>query len=123
MLGDGVKSIMSFVRSGVLDEPTSESKTPFMQVNVGDETAVDWPVISRLDFEIYIYDEPGQSYWKIDRIVQRLRELFETDQPQFTYDNSEKRADFRTEWEMTSREGYDPELKKAYKTVRFGIWA
>lgn len=127
MLGAGVNSIMPFVRSGTLHEPTSESATPFITVNIGDEMAVDWPLISRLNLEIFIYDQPGQSYWLIDRIVTRLRTLLESAEPQFTtagaaLDSGEKRADFMTEWEMTSREGYDQELQKAFKSVRFGIW-
>lgn len=120
-LGDGVNSIMPAVRSGDIFEPSSESATPFMVVKVEEMMTIDAPVTGRLGFSIWIYDQPGKSFWAIDRIVKEVKELFESRSPQFTADTGENIHDHLTEWEYTSGELYDEGLQMGYKYVRFGI--
>lgn len=121
-LGDGGNSIFPFVEDGVLKEPLSDTPTPFITVKVGDEVAVDWPIISRISLEVYIYDQPGASYYAIDRLTKEIRECLESEDSQFALDKGEMKIDFRTEWEFTSAEAYDDELQKAMKFTRFGVW-
>ena len=68
-LADGVNSILPAVRSGVIYEPTSETATPFIVVKIEEQGAIDPPLIGRMGVSIWIYDEPGKSYWAVDRII------------------------------------------------------
>lgn len=121
-LADGVNSILPAVRSGVIYEPTSETATPFIVVKIEEQGAIDPPLIGRMGVSIWIYDEPGKSYWAVDRIIKEIREALENTGPQFTGDSGERIQDFMTEWEHTSGELHDDGLQKAYKYVRLGIW-
>lgn len=120
-------SIMPQVKSisgtPTIIEPTSASATPFIVVKVGDYGAVDAPVIGRLALEIYVYDEPGAAYWKIDRIIKVLKDELESYADQFAVDSQEGIVDCRTDWEYITGELFDDELNKAYKMIRFGVYA
>lgn len=94
-------------------EPTARTAAPYIVLRVGSDVSVD-TYLRRLTWTWYVYGEPYDSYWSIDKIIRRLRDLMEG--ATLSYE-----GDVWSEVELAdvSDELADDEWGKRFKFARF----
>jgi len=112
MLGDGANSIMP--QAG--KHPGRDSATPFLALRMGSESPTD--ALARLqEFTFWVYDDPLQAYWIIDKIITRLEVRFNGYEG-FSF---EDRNWLRCEYAGKSDEETDDAWDKVMKWARFTV--
>jgi len=115
MLGDGADSV--YPRAAA--DPDAVTTAPFVVLRMGAETPTS-EITARQFFTWYIYDDrsgSGWGYWRIDRIIDQLRALFDGYES-FTFDG---RYWGRCTYDGTSEEQADDDWNKLLKTARFSV--
>ena len=112
LLGDGANSVMP--QAG--KHPDRDSATPFVVLRMGSESPTD--SLARLqEFTFWVYDDPLQAYWVIDKIITRLEVLF-SGYEGFAF---EDRSWIRCEYAGRSDEETDEDWNKVMKWARFTV--
>ena len=112
LLGDGANSVLP--QAGL--HPGQDTATPFIVVRMGAETPTS-SITARQFVTFWVYDNPLQGYWAIDRIITQLRVLLEGYEG-LTFDG---RSWGRSEYDGASEESTDDAWNKVFKTARFSI--
>lgn len=111
-LGSGVYSIMP--QAGL--HPSQDSIAPFTVLKMGAETPTS-AITARQFFQLFIYDDPFNGYWDIDRIIARSRSLFDGYEG-LSFDG---RLWGRAVYDGSSDEQVDDAWHKVFKVVIFNV--
>jgi len=95
----------------------TEMPSPAVLLVVQEQNSLD-DIVESTPFEVWVYDEPGEAHWRIDKIIHRVRDLIEDWRMGVTLQG----VCDSFALDLVSGDFDDDGLKRLVKFVRFRTW-